>query len=208
MAQTDEFGEELVDFVRRVAALKAARSVSEGDLPTVLDAAIFELDHVADQLWPWYERLSSGGQPRTTSAERQEQHLLRGVFQRFPLAVVLVDREAVVRRLNFAATSFTGVRAGYATGRPLTGFLAHADRVAFRSQAAAVATAASPCTSSSARPSRSTRPWPPYARAGNRTPRCWWCCSPAITGHPAHRLPPPRRRLRLPTSPRPPGTRP
>lgn len=139
MAQTDEFGEELVDFVRRVAELKAARSVSEGDLPTVLDATIFELDHVADQLWPWYERLSSGGQPRTASADRQEQHLLRAVFQRFPLPVALVDRETVVRRLNFAATSFTGVRAGYATGRPLTGFLAHADRAALRSQAAAVA---------------------------------------------------------------------
>ncbi|WP_031475839.1 GAF domain-containing protein [Streptomyces bicolor] len=139
MAQTDEFGEELVDFVRRVAELKAARSVSGGDLPTVLDAAIFELDHVADQLWPWYERLSSGGQPRTGSADRQEQHLLRAVFQRFPLPVALVDRAAVVRRLNFAATSFTGVRAGFATGRPLTALLAHADRAAFRSQAAAVA---------------------------------------------------------------------
>jgi PAS domain-containing protein len=139
MAKTDEFGEELADFVRRVAELKAARSVSGGDLPTVLDAAIFELDHVADQLWPWYERLSSSGLPRTPSADRQEQHLLTAVFQRFPLPVALVDREAVVRRLNFAATSFTGVRAGYATGRPLTGFLAHADRAAFRSQAAAVA---------------------------------------------------------------------
>lgn len=139
MAKTDEFGEELADFVRRVAELKAARSVSGRDLPTVLDAAIFELDHVADQLWPWYERLSSAGPPRTTSADRQEQHLLRAVFQRFPLPVALVDREAVVRRLNFAATSFTGVRAGYATGRPLTGFLTHADRAAFRSQAAAVA---------------------------------------------------------------------
>ncbi|NUT29658.1 MAG: PAS domain-containing protein [Streptomyces sp.] len=139
MAQTDEFGEELVDFVRRVAELKAARSVSEGDLPTVLDAAIFELDHVADQLWPWYERLSSGEQPRPSSADRQEHHLLRAMFQRFPLPVALVDRETVVRRLNFAATSFTGVRAGYATGRPLTGFLAHADRAAFRTQAAAVA---------------------------------------------------------------------
>ncbi|MCF1600025.1 PAS domain-containing protein, partial [Streptomyces muensis] len=139
MAKTDEFGEELADFVRRVAELKAARSVSGGDLPTVLDAAIFELDHVADQLWPWYERLSSAGPSRTASADRQEQHLLRAVFQRFPLPVALVDREAVVRRLNFAATSFTGVRAGYATGRPLTGFLAHADRAAFRSQAAAVA---------------------------------------------------------------------
>ncbi len=139
MTQTDEFGEELADFVRRVAELKAARSVSGGDLPTVLDAAIFELDHVADQLWPWYERLSSGSLPRTAPAERQEQQLLRAVFQRFPLPVALVDREAVVRRLNFAAASFTGVRASYATGRPLTGFLAHADRAAFRSQAAAVA---------------------------------------------------------------------
>ncbi|MDO0910362.1 PAS domain-containing protein [Streptomyces sp. DT2A-34] len=145
MTQTDEFGEELADFVRRVAELKAARSLSGGDLPTVLDAAIFELDHVADQLWPWYERLSSGfsgssgGVPRTASADRQEHHLLRAVFQRFPLPVALVDREAVVRRLNFAATSFTGVRAGYATGRPLTGLLTHADRAAFRSQAAAVA---------------------------------------------------------------------
>ncbi|GHG87163.1 GAF domain-containing protein [Streptomyces lanatus] len=139
MEKADGFGDELADFVRRVAELKAARSVSEGDLPTVLDAAIFELDHVADQLWPWYERLSSGGLPRTSSADRQEQHLLRAVFQRFPLPVALVDRETVVRRLNFAATSFTGVRSGYATGRPLTGLLAHADRAAFRSQAAAVA---------------------------------------------------------------------
>ncbi|MBA4861900.1 PAS domain-containing protein [Streptomyces sp. PSKA54] len=144
MAQTDEFGEELADFVRRVAELKAARSVPTHELSPVLDAAIFELDHVADQLWPWYERLtagaSGGASPGTRPAnDRQEQQLLRAVFQRFPLPVALVDRETVVRRLNFAATGFSGVRAGYATGRPLTGFLAHADRAAFRSQVAAVA---------------------------------------------------------------------
>ena len=139
MAQTDEFGEELADFVRRVAELKAARSVPAEELPTVLDAAIFELDHVADQLWPWYERLTSGGSSGGGSPDRQEQQLLKALFQRLPVPVALVDRETVVRRLNFAATSFTGVRAGYATGRPLTGFLAHADRAAFRSQAAAVA---------------------------------------------------------------------
>ncbi|MER5179229.1 PAS domain-containing protein [Streptomyces sp. NPDC002896] len=144
MAQTEEFGEELADFVRRVAELKAARSVPTDELPPVLDAAIFELDHVADQLWPWYERLAAGGSAGASpgsrpSNDRQEQQLLRALFQRFPLPVALVDRETVVRRLNFAATEFTGVRAGYATGRPLTGFLAHADRAAFRSQAAAVA---------------------------------------------------------------------
>lgn len=139
MTQTGEFGEELADFVRRVAELKAARSVPRDDLPTVLDAAIFELDHVADQLWPWYERIATSGAPGGASADRQELQLLKAVFQRLPLPVALVDRETVVRRLNFAATFFTGVRAGYATGRPLTGFLAHADRVAFRTQAAAVA---------------------------------------------------------------------
>lgn len=109
------------------------------DLPTVLDTAIFELDHVADQLWPWYERLTATGTATTSSADRQEQQLLKGIFQRLPLPVALIDRETVVRRLNFAGTNFTGVRAGYATGRPLTGFLAHPDRAAFRSQTAAVA---------------------------------------------------------------------
>lgn len=139
MTQTDEFGEELADFVRRVAELKAARSVPTGDLPTVLEAAIFELDHVADQLWPWYERLTTSGPVGGVSSAAQEHQLLKAVFQSLPLPVLLVDRETVVRRLNHAATAFTGVRSGYATGRPLSGFLAHADRGAFRSQAAAVA---------------------------------------------------------------------
>ncbi|MFJ6833440.1 PAS domain-containing protein [Streptomyces sp. NPDC091209] len=139
MAQTDEFGEELADFVRRVSELKAARSVPAQELPTVLDAAIFELDHVAEQLWPEFQRLSAAGPSGIGSVDRQEQQLLKALFQRVPVPVVLVDRESVVRRMNFAASSFTGVRAGYATGRPLTGFLAHADRAAFRSQAAAVA---------------------------------------------------------------------
>ncbi|MFC3574213.1 GAF domain-containing protein [Streptomyces yaanensis] len=139
MAQTDEFSEELADFVRRVAELKAARSVPAGDLPSVLDAAIFELDHVAGRLWPWYERVSAGAPASAGGGERQEQQLLKALFQRIPVPVALVDRETVVRRMNFAATAFTGVRAGYATGRPLTGMLTHAERAAFRSQTAAVA---------------------------------------------------------------------
>ncbi|MGW0905857.1 PAS domain-containing protein [Streptomyces sp. NPDC002853] len=139
MARTEEFGEEIADFVRRVAELKSARSVPADDLGTVLDAAIFELDHVVTQLRPLYERLAADGQLGGGAPDRDEQRLLRALFQRLPLPVALVDRESVVRRMNFAATGFTGVRAGYATGRPLTGFLLHADRVAFRSQTAAVA---------------------------------------------------------------------
>ncbi|MFH8607340.1 PAS domain-containing protein [Streptomyces sp. NPDC018029] len=139
MSQMEEFGEELADFVRRIADLKSARSVPAGDLSTVLDAAIFELDHVAAQLWPTYQRLAVNGRWDDATSDRDEQRLLRSLFQRLPLPVALVDRETVVRRMNFAATGLTGVRAGYATGRPLTGFLMHADRVAFRSQTAAVA---------------------------------------------------------------------
>ncbi|MFI7319793.1 PAS domain-containing protein [Streptomyces venezuelae] len=139
MPQMEEFGEELADFLRRVAELKSARSVPAGDLGTVLDAALFELDHVAAQLWPTFERLAVNGQWDDSTADRDEQRLLRSLFQRMPLPVALVDRETVVRRMNFAATGLTGVRAGYATGRPLTGFLMHADRVAFRTQTAAVA---------------------------------------------------------------------
>ncbi|MEU5996657.1 MULTISPECIES: PAS domain-containing protein [unclassified Streptomyces] len=139
MGQAEEFGEDVADFVRRVAELKSARSVPTDDLGTVLDAAIFELDHVAHQLRPLYERLAADGQLGGGAPDRDEQRLLRAIFQRLPLPVALVDRESVVRRMNFAATGFTGVRAGYATGRPLTGLLLHADRVAFRSQTAAVA---------------------------------------------------------------------
>ncbi|CAM5710972.1 PAS domain protein OS=Streptomyces alboniger OX=132473 GN=CP975_30345 PE=4 SV=1 [Streptomyces alboniger] len=139
MSQAEDFGAELADFVRRVAELRSARSVPAADLATVLDAAIFELGHVADRLWPAYEDLADGGRPGGPSADREEQRLLRAIFQRLPLPVALVDRETVVRRMNLAATGLTGIRACFATGRPLTGFLRHADRVAFRSQTAAVA---------------------------------------------------------------------
>jgi hypothetical protein len=90
-------------------------------------------------LWPWYERLTASGPAGGTPSAAQEHQLLRTVFHSLPLPVLLVDRETVVRRLNHAATAFTGVRSGYATGRPLSGFLTHSDRGAFRSQAAAVA---------------------------------------------------------------------
>ncbi|MEV0440317.1 PAS domain-containing protein [Streptomyces spectabilis] len=139
MPQTEEFGEELADFVRRVAELKASRAVPSGDLRTMLDAALFELDHAAERLWPGFERISVDGPTAAASSDRDEQRLLRAVFQRFPLPVVLVDGETVVRRMNVAATGLTGVRGGYATGRPLSGFLTPSDGIAFRSQAAAVA---------------------------------------------------------------------
>ncbi|MFE9533456.1 PAS domain-containing protein [Streptomyces sp. NPDC006691] len=139
MTQTrDGFGEELADFVRRVGELRTARARPTGEQSVVLDAALFELQHVAEQLWPRYERIAAGA-GATSPVERQERRLLKALFEQLPLPVALVDRETVVRRLNLAATGLTGVRAGYATGRPLASLLTPDDRAAFRSQAAAVA---------------------------------------------------------------------
>ncbi|MGW5525783.1 PAS domain-containing protein [Streptomyces xanthochromogenes] len=139
MTQTqDGFGEELADFVRRVGELRTARARPAGEQSVVLDAALFELQHVAEQLWPRYERIAAGA-GAAAPVDRQERQFLKALFQQLPLPVVLVDRETVVRRLNVAATGLTGVRAGYATGRPLASLLTPDDRAAFRSQAAAVA---------------------------------------------------------------------
>lgn len=138
MTQTDDFGEDLADFVRRVAELRSARALPPGEQQGVLDAALFELQHAAESLWPRYERLAARA-PDGTSADRQERQLLKTLFQRLPLPVALVDRDTVVRRMNFAATGLTGVRAGYATGRPLAGLLVSGDRGPLRTQAAATA---------------------------------------------------------------------
>ncbi|GGX16110.1 PAS domain-containing protein [Streptomyces chryseus] len=141
MTQTDDFGAELADFVRRVGELRAARALPPDEHLAVLDAALFELRHAADTLWPRYEQLKAvaPNAPSPDRQERQERQLLKALFQRLPVPVALVDRETVVRRMNFAATGLTGVRAGYATGRPLAALLSPGDRAAFRSQAAAVA---------------------------------------------------------------------
>ncbi|WP_175407880.1 PAS domain-containing protein, partial [Streptomyces sp. TRM64462] len=140
MSETDPYGdgEELADFVRRVAELRSARALPPEEQRGVLDAALFELQHAAETLWPRYERLAAEG-PQGTSAERRERQLLRTVFQRLPLPVALIDRDTVVRRMNAAATALTGVRAGYATGRPLAALLTPGDRAPFRTHAAATA---------------------------------------------------------------------
>ncbi|GAA4893552.1 PAS domain-containing protein [Streptomyces coeruleoprunus] len=138
MSGTGPFGEDLADFVRRVAELRNARALPPEEQQGVLDAALFELQHAAETLWPRYERLAARG-PEGAPAERQERQLLKTLFQRLPLAVALVDRDTVVRRMNFAAMGLTGVRAGYATGRPLAALLTPGDRAPFRTQVAATA---------------------------------------------------------------------
>lgn len=133
------FGAELAGFRRRVDELRAARALPEGDHLPTLDAALFELQHAAEVLWPRYERLAAARRRGGSRDESHEQQVLRALFRRLPVAVALMDRDGVVRRLNVAASQLFGMRPGYAAGRPLTGSITHEGRPAFRTQVAAVA---------------------------------------------------------------------
>ncbi|RBM16140.1 PAS domain-containing protein [Streptomyces sp. PT12] len=139
MAEADDFGAELTDFRNRVAELRATRALPGGTRTANLDAALFELQYVSDVLWPRYEQLAASARRAAGPADQREQQLLRAVFQRLPLPVLLLDRDGVVSRLNFAASQLFGLRAGYAAGRSITASLAHEGRAAFRGQVAAVA---------------------------------------------------------------------
>ena len=140
MSRAQDFGAELTDFRRRVDELRTARALPSQERLSLLDAALFELQHVVDVLWPRYEELAAASRiPPGGRADPQEQQLLRALFQRLPIPVVLLDRESVVRRMNFAATQLFNTRAGYATGRPMTSSLRRDGQAALRSQVAAVA---------------------------------------------------------------------
>lgn len=139
MTGVNEFGTELADFRRRVDELKSARALPGSEPLPTLDAALFELQHAVDVLWPRVEEMTAAGKPSGDHPDAREQQILRALFQRLPFAVALLDRDGVVRRMNVAAAELFGVGAGYASGRPLTGSLAHTARAAFRSQVAAVA---------------------------------------------------------------------
>lgn len=138
MSGAQEYGAELADFRARVAELRAARALPSHERDSVLDAALVELHHVAEVLWPWYERLAAAD-PGPGRTDPEEQRLLRALFQRLPTAVALLDRDCVVRRMNASAAQLFRTRAGYAAGRPLTDSLRPDGRAVLRSQAAAVA---------------------------------------------------------------------
>lgn len=90
-------------------------------------------------MWPRYERLTAQQRKSGRATDTKEQQLLRAIFQRLPVPVLLLDREGVVSRINFAASQLFGLRAGYAAGRSITASFTLEGRAAFRGQVAAVA---------------------------------------------------------------------
>lgn len=135
-------GEELAAFGRRIEELRAARGLPADQLKPAFDAALVELDEAVRRLWPLHHALAE--RPGGVGGAKRDTQMLRAMFQEFPLPVVLLDRDAVIRRLNSRTAELIGVGHGYATGRPLTGFVAPAYRAAFRSHVSAVARTGEP----------------------------------------------------------------
>ena len=96
-------------------------------------------------MWSANDDSDSGTAPSDGSGERApegltgERRLLRAVFHRAPVPLLVLELDGTIRRANVAAGELIGSSPGYATGRPLTAFIDVASQAAVRSQLAAVA---------------------------------------------------------------------
>ncbi|THA28652.1 PAS domain-containing protein [Streptomyces sp. A1277] len=132
MSRSPERESDVRALAARVRELRAARAHPPAEYPVLLDAALVELEHAVETLRPARDE-----PPRPPGTKAT--YPFKDVFERLPWAVVLMDEQTVVRRLNPAAVELTGLPPQYAAGRPLAATLRPADRAALRSHAAAVA---------------------------------------------------------------------
>jgi serine phosphatase RsbU (regulator of sigma subunit)/PAS domain-containing protein len=130
---------ELADLAARRDALRQAAALGGANLRPTLDAALAELDAAIDAL-----AAAAGGNgdgPPDTGAMdalHAERRMLRALFHEAPVALILVERDGTVRRVNQAAGELLDTGSGYATGRPFTAFVNLPSRAAVDSQLAAV----------------------------------------------------------------------
>jgi serine phosphatase RsbU (regulator of sigma subunit)/PAS domain-containing protein len=129
---------ELADLTARRNALRQAATLRGADLRPTLDAALAELDAAIDAL-----AAATGGEdgPRDDAALdalHAERRMLRALFHEAPVALILVERDGTVRRVNQAAGELLETGSGYATGRPFTAFVNLPSRAAVDSLLAAV----------------------------------------------------------------------
>jgi serine phosphatase RsbU (regulator of sigma subunit)/PAS domain-containing protein len=130
---------ELADLTARRDALRQAAALGSANLRPTLDAALAELDAAIDALAAVQDG-SEGGPPDGAAwdALHAERRMLRALFNEAPVALILVERDGTVRRVNQAAGELLDTGSGYATGRPFTAFVNLPSRAAVDSQLAAV----------------------------------------------------------------------
>src|SRR5215471_7880790 len=130
---------ELADLAARRDALRQAAALEGANLRPTLDAALAELDAAIDALDTAHDG-SEAGPPDEAALDalHAERRLLRALFHEAPVALILVERDGTVRRVNQAAGALLDTGSGYATGRPFTAFVDLPSRAAVDSLLAAV----------------------------------------------------------------------
>src|SRR4029077_15912391 len=130
---------ELADLVTRRDALRQAATLGGAGLRATLDAALAELDAAIDALAAAHVGNGAGPPDEAAlDALHAERRLLRALFHDAPVALILVERDGAVRRVNKAAGELLGTGSGYATGRPFTAFVNLPSRAAVDSLLTAV----------------------------------------------------------------------
>jgi serine phosphatase RsbU (regulator of sigma subunit)/PAS domain-containing protein len=130
---------ELADLAARRAALRQAAALEGANLRPTLDAALAELDAAIDALAAARDGGGAGPPDEATlDALHAERRVLRAVFHEAPVALILVELDGTVRRVNQAAGALLDTGSGYATGRPFTAFVNLSSRAAVDSLLAAV----------------------------------------------------------------------
>ena len=130
---------ELADLTARRDALRQSATLGGADLRPTLDAALAELDAAIDALAA-VQGVSEDGPPDEAALDalHAERGTLRALFHDAPVALILVERDGTVRRVNQAAGELLDTGIGYATGRPFTAFVDLPSRAAVDSQLASV----------------------------------------------------------------------
>ena len=130
---------ELADLAARRDALRQTAALEGANLRPTLDAALAELDAAIDASAAAQDG-SAAGPPDEAALDalHAERRLLRALFHEAPVALILVERDGTVRRVNQAAGALLDTGSGYATGRSFTAFVNLPSRAAVDSLLAAV----------------------------------------------------------------------
>jgi len=130
---------ELADLAARRDALRQAAALEGANLRPTLDAALAELDAAIDALAAAQDGGEAGPPDGAAlDALHAERRMLRALFHEAPVALILVELDGTVRRVNQAAGALLDTGSGYATGRPFTAFVNLPSRAAVDSLLAAV----------------------------------------------------------------------
>ena len=135
---------EIAGLAARSAALRQAAALPGADAPSLLDAALAELDAAIGALTAVTGPEAAGRGNGPAAAVHAERRLLHTVFQQAPVPLFLLSADGTVRRVNGAAGELLGPGPGYATGKLFAAFVDPSSRAAVATRLAAAARTGEP----------------------------------------------------------------